>query len=181
MEENSKQSYKCSDDMLRIAGVQRESIVDGPGIRYVVFTQGCPHHCPGCHNPETHDFNAGKLVNIKDIEADIKKNPLVRGVTISGGEPFVQAKMVNKLINDLKQEKPYDFMVYTGYKFENLVDSANEQNGYLELLNNTDILMDGRFVEELKNENTIFRGSTNQRAIECKSSLETGKIQIHEF
>ncbi len=181
MEENQKQCYKCNDDMLRIAGVQRESIVDGPGIRYVVFTQGCPHHCPGCHNPETHDYSAGKLVSIKDLENDIKKNPLIRGVTISGGEPFEQAKVVNKLIDDLKSEKPYDFMVYTGYKFENLVSNANEQNGYLDLLNNTDILMDGRFVESLKNENTIFRGSTNQRAIECKESLETGNIKLHEF
>lgn len=180
--ENSSK-FKSSGNMLRIAGVVKESIVDGPGIRYVVFTQGCPHHCPGCHNPGTHDFNAGKLVDIKDIEEDIKKNPLIRGVTISGGEPFAQAKTVSKLIDDLRNnsDKPYDFMVYTGYKFENLVGNANETNGYMNLLNNTDVLMDGRFVEALKNENTIFRGSTNQRAIDIKESLESGEVKLHEF
>lgn len=180
--ENSNK-FTSSNDMLRIAGVVKESIVDGPGIRYVVFTQGCPHHCPGCHNPTTHDFNSGKLVNIKDIEADIKKNPLIKGITISGGEPFAQAKIVSKLIDNLKKDsdKPYDFMVYTGYKFENLVGNADDKNGYMSLLNNTDVLMDGRFVEALKNENTIFRGSTNQRAIDIKESLESGQIKLHEF
>lgn len=123
----------------------------------------------------------GKLVSIKDLENDIKKNPLVRGITISGGEPFAQAKTVTKLITDLKAEKPYDFMVYTGYKFENLVSDANSDNGYMDLLNNTDILMDGRYVESLKSEDNIFRGSTNQRAIECKESLDAGEVKLHQF
>ena len=178
--ENCNKCPLADSDKLRIAGVQKESIVDGPGIRYVVFTQGCPHHCKGCHNPQTHDFNGGKEVSINDLVSDIKKNPMIKGVTISGGEPFFQAKQVSKLIDNL-QDKNYDYMVYTGYKYENLLENANENNGYMDLLSRTDILMDGKFVEELKNENTIFRGSTNQRAIECKNSLETGNLTIHEF
>ena len=180
MENDCKGCPYENRDTLRIAGVQKESIVDGPGIRYVVFTQGCPHHCKGCHNPQTHDFKGGKDVSIEKIAEDIKKNPMIKGVTISGGEPFMQAKQVCKLIDDLK-DKNYDVMVYTGFNFENLVDNANEDNGYMDLLERTDILMDGKFVEELKNENTIFRGSTNQRAIECKNSLETGNIVFHNF
>lgn len=178
--ENCNKCPLADSDKLRIAGVQKESIVDGPGIRYVVFTQGCPHHCKGCHNPQTHDFNGGKEVSINELVSDIKKNPMIKGVTISGGEPFSQAKQVSKLIDNL-QDKNYDYMVYTGYKYENLLENANENNGYMDLLSRTDILMDGKFVEELKNENTIFRGSTNQRAIECKNSLETGNLIIHEF
>lgn len=178
--ENCNKCPLINSDKLRIAGVQKESIVDGPGIRYVVFTQGCPHHCKGCHNPQTHDFNGGKEVDISQIAEDIKKNPLIKGVTISGGEPFFQAKQVSKLIDSL-QDKNYDYMVYTGYNFENLVKNSNVDNGYMELLERTDVLMDGKFVEELKNENTIFRGSTNQRAIECKNSLQTGNLTFHEF
>lgn len=178
--ENCNKCPLMDGDKLRIAGVQKESIVDGPGIRYVVFTQGCPHKCKGCHNPQTHDFNGGKDISIAELVSDIKKNPMIKGVTISGGEPFFQAKQVSKLIDNL-QDKNYDYMVYTGYQYENLVQNANENNGYMDLLSRTDILMDGKFVEELKNENTIFRGSTNQRAIECKNSLETGNLTIHEF
>lgn len=178
--ENCNNCPLVDKDKLRIAGVQKESIVDGPGIRYVVFTQGCPHHCKGCHNPQTHDFNGGMEVSISKIAEDIKKNPLIKGVTISGGEPFFQAKQVSKLIDSL-QDKNYDYMVYTGYNFENLVKSSNDSNGYMDLLKRTDVLMDGKFVEELKNENTVFRGSTNQRAIECKNSLQTGNLTFHEF
>lgn len=180
MEQCNKKCPLMENDKIRIAGVQKESIVDGPGIRYVVFTQGCPHHCKGCHNMQTHDFNGGKMVSINEIASDIKKNPLIKGVTISGGEPFVQAKQVSKLIDSL-QDKNYDYMVYTGYNYENLLQNANDSNGYMDLLKRTDVLMDGKFIEELKNENTIFRGSTNQRAIECKNSLQNGSIMFHEF
>ena len=95
--------YSLSNDEIRIAGVVKESIVDGPGIRYTIFTQGCPHHCEGCHNPQTHDFNKGSLVSISKIVEDIKKDPLLRGVTISGGEPFMQAKKVADLVLQIKK------------------------------------------------------------------------------
>lgn len=149
------------------------------GIRYVVFTQGCPHHCKGCHNPQTHDFNGGKIASIDGIAKDIMKNPLLRGVTISGGEPFEQAKAVVKLLSKL--DKKLDVMVYTGYTYEYLVKNSNETNGYIDLLNKTDILIDGKFILEKRNLNLEFRGSSNQRAIECKNSLKENKVILHNF
>ena len=166
-------------ETLRIAGVVKESTVDGPGFRYVIFTQGCPHKCEGCHNPETHDFNGGKLVAIDKIVQDIKKNPLLAGVTISGGDPLMQAGQVAKLIDKL--DTKLNVMVYTGFTYEYLLKNANENNKYMDLLERTDILMDGKFVKELMDENLIFRGSSNQRAIDVKKSLKENKIVIHEF
>lgn len=167
-------------DKIRISGVVKESIVDGPGIRYVVFTQGCPHKCLGCHNPQTHDFSGGKLVSIDKIVDDIRKNPLVKGITISGGEPFMQANQVATLINTLGKDK-YNVIVYTGFLFEHLVKNADSENGYLNLLNLSDILIDGKFDINKKSEFVPFRGSTNQRSIDVKRSLEENKVILHEF
>jgi anaerobic ribonucleoside-triphosphate reductase activating protein len=164
---------------LRIAGVVKESTVDGPGFRYVVFTQGCPHNCEGCHNPETHDYNGGKLVKIDDIVNDIRRDPLLKGVTISGGDPFVQAGQVSNLLDRL--DKKLTVMVYTGFTYEYLLKNANDQNKYMELLKRTDVLVDGRFEKDLMDENLMFRGSSNQRAIDVKRSLQENKIYIHEF
>lgn len=168
-----------NNDTLRIAGVVKESTVDGPGFRYVVFTQGCPHKCEGCHNPETHDFNGGNVVRIDDIVEDIKKNPLLKGVTISGGDPFMQAGQVCKLIDKL--DKRLTVMVYTGFTYEYLLKNSNDKNNYLNLLKRTDVLIDGKFVKSLMNENLMYRGSSNQRAIDVKKSLNENKIYIHEF
>ncbi len=165
---------------LKIAGIVKESIVDGPGIRYVIFTQGCPHHCPGCHNPQTHDFAGGNYVDISKIAEDIKKDPLLKGITLSGGEPFMQAKKLVKLISKLDREK-LNIMVYTGFKYEDLLNNANEENGYLELLRNADILIDGRFELDKKSDKLPFRGSLNQRSIDLKASLSTGDIILYEF
>ena len=166
-------------DFIRIAGVVKESIVDGPGIRYVVFTQGCPHKCEGCHNPQTHDYNGGKLVKTDLIAKDINTNPILKGITLSGGEPFEQAKQSVDLLSKINPK--LTVMAYTGYTYEYLVKNANEENGYLELLAKIDILIDGRFVLKLKDLNLDFRGSSNQRAIECKKSLKENKIILHEF
>ena len=168
------------DDKIRIAGVVKESTVDGPGFRYVIFTQGCPHHCEGCHNPETHDMNGGHLESITTIVEDIKKNPLLKGVTLSGGDPFMQAKKLVKLLNMLDLNR-YTVMTYTGFKYEYLLENANNENGYLELLKLTDVLIDGKFVLELKSEEAKFRGSTNQRAIDVKKSLKEGYVCEHIF
>lgn len=168
------------DDKIRIAGVIKESTVDGPGFRYVIFTQGCPHHCEGCHNPETHDMNGGKLESITTLAEDITKNPLLKGITLSGGEPFMQAKKLAKLLSliDLKR---YSVMTYTGFKYEYLISNANDDNGYLELLKLTDVLIDGKFMKDLKSSSAKFRGSTNQRAIDVKGSLRENRIILHEF
>jgi anaerobic ribonucleoside-triphosphate reductase activating protein len=101
---------------VRIAGIIRESIVDGPGIRFVVFAQGCKHRCEGCHNPQTHDFSQGKLVEIDRIIKEMKKNPLLDGITLSGGEPFEQPEVFGELARRCK-ELGYHVMVYTGYTF----------------------------------------------------------------
>lgn len=168
------------ENLLKISGIVKESIVDGPGIRYVVFTQGCPHHCEGCHNPHTHDFEGGKYIPIDQIVEDMKKNPLIKGITISGGEPFMQAKQVSKLLSKIDKDR-YDVMTYTGFEYEYLLKNANDDNGYLELLANTDILIDGKFDISKRSIAIPFRGSTNQRSIDVKKSLATDKIYLYDF
>ena len=151
---------------LRIAGTIGESIVDGPGIRYVLFTQGCPHGCVGCHNPQTHDFAGGKEVTVDTLLADITKNPFVKAVTLSGGEPFCQPAALAQLAAPLK-EKGYHLMCYTGYTFEQLLQKEDARP----LLERLDLLVDGPFVLERKNIELKFRGSDNQRVLDVPASL----------
>lgn len=159
---------------LRIAGTVNDSIVDGDGIRFTIFTQGCPHHCEGCHNPQTHDFNGGEIINTDELLKKIKKNPLLDGVTFSGGEPFCQAHELALLGKQIKS-LGLNLTVYTGYTFEKLY-SEREKNCWGELLYVTDILIDGPFIMKLKDWNVKFRGSSNQRYIDCRKSLEIGKV-----
>jgi anaerobic ribonucleoside-triphosphate reductase activating protein len=127
---------------LRLAGLVPESVVDGPGIRFVVFAQGCPHHCPGCHNPETWDPEAGKLVEVEEILSMIAGARLLKGVTFSGGEPFLQAEALSELARGIKK-LGLDLMVYTGYEYEELLELARTRPAYMELLELTDILVAG--------------------------------------
>ena len=168
------------ENKIKISGIVKESTVDGPGFRYVVFTQGCPHHCKGCHNPQTHSFDGGSYIDIDTILEDVKKNPLLRVVTISGGEPFMQAKKIAKLLSKIDRKK-LSTIVYTGFLYEDLLNNANENNGYMDLLKQADLLIDGKFEEDLMDENLLFRGSSNQRVIKCKESVESGNLQLHEF
>lgn len=156
---------------IRISGVIKESIVDGPGIRFVIFTQGCPHMCSECHNPSTHDFDGGYLTNIDNILEVIKQNPLLSGVTFSGGEPFYQAKILSKLAKQIKNTG-LNILTYTGYTFEYLINNSSEINNWKDLLEQTDILIDGPFIKEQKSLLLKFRGSSNQRIIDCKQSLK---------
>ena len=172
--------YHNDENEIRIAGIVEESIVDGPGIRFVIFTQGCPHGCKGCHNPQTHDFNSGKDVNIDEIVDKIKEDPLLKGVTLSGGEPFMQAGKLAKLIDKLSDTK-LDIITYTGFKYEEIIKNANDENKFYKLLDRTDILIDGKFEEDKKDENLMYRGSSNQRAIDVELSRKSGKIIEHEF
>ncbi|MBR2284862.1 MAG: anaerobic ribonucleoside-triphosphate reductase activating protein [Ruminococcus sp.] len=158
---------------LRIAGLVNDSIVDGPGIRYTIFVQGCPHHCPGCHNPDTHSFSGGSITDTGELLEKIKQNPLLDGVTFSGGEPFCQAAVLAELGKQIKQ-LGLNIVTYTGYTFEELY-SGSEDNGWGELLDVTDILIDGRFVLELRDWNVRFRGSSNQRYLDCQESLRQGR------
>ena len=158
---------------LRIAGTVNESIVDGPGIRFTIFTQGCPHNCKGCHNPQTHDFDGGELVDTDTLLEKIKSNPLLDGVTFSGGEPFCQAQTLAALGAEVKK-LGMNVITYTGYTFEQLYKDR-DKNGWEELLAVTDYLIDGPFILEQKDWEIKFRGSSNQRYIDCQASLKEGR------
>lgn len=165
---------------LQLAGVVRESIVDGPGIRLTVFTQGCPHKCPGCHNPQTHSLKGGYESSVENIIRAVKENPLLHGVTLSGGEPFLQAAALARLAKQVHALN-LNIITYTGYTFEELVAGFSANPSWKELLEETDILIDGKFILAEKSLMLRFRGSKNQRAIDVKKSLLQGKIIEYEF
>lgn len=166
--------------LIKLAGLVPESFVDGPGIRFTIFTQGCPHKCEGCHNPETHDFNEGRLADVDKIYSKILSNPLIKGVTFSGGEPFCQPEPLAYLSGLLK-EKGYHIMSYSGYTFEELLEKSQSNLHILTLLNNLDILVDGRFILSERSLELKFRGSRNQRIINVPESLKTGKAVLSEI
>lgn len=151
---------------LRIAGVIPESIVDGPGIRYVLFVQGCPHHCPGCHNPQTHDPSGGQETTTEALLDDICKRPYVHAVTLSGGEPFCQAKELTLLAAQLKA-RGFHLMCYSGFTLEQLLARPDARA----LLEQLDLLVDGPFVEARRDIALRFRGSDNQRVLDVPASL----------
>ena len=160
--------------LIKLAGLVPESFVDGPGIRFTLFTQGCPHKCEGCHNPETHDFSEGRLADVDKIYSKIISNPLIKGVTFSGGEPFCQPEPLAYLAKLLK-EKKYHIISYSGYTFEELFEKSKNNTYIKELLNNIDILIDGKFVLSERSLELRFRGSKNQRIVDVSESLKNGK------
>ena len=162
---------------LRIAGIVRESIVDGPGIRFTVFCQGCPHACEGCHNPETHDFAGGKDVSIDRLLEEIDKDPLLAGVTFSGGEPFCQPEGFVELGKRVK-ERGLNITTFSGYTLEELIELGMQRADIAELLELTDILIDGPFQKELKDLTLQFRGSKNQRVIDMNETRKRGEVSI---
>ncbi|HYE67475.1 MAG TPA: anaerobic ribonucleoside-triphosphate reductase activating protein [Anaerovoracaceae bacterium] len=149
---------------MRIAGIVRESIVDGPGLRFSIFSQGCPHDCKGCHNESTHDFDGGYDCERSKILEEIDKNPLLTGVTFTGGEPFCQAKEFYKLGVDIKA-RGLDIVAYSGYTLEELQEMAKNDEYVDQLLGIVDYLVDGPFVLEERDLTLEFRGSRNQRFI----------------
>lgn len=156
--------------MLELADIVTDSIVDGPGIRTTVFCQGCPHHCQGCHNPETWEFGCGTPMEEERIFEIIRRNPLCRGVTFSGGEPFAQPEGFAKLAKLLKAAG-YEVASYSGYTFEQLLRGTPGQR---ELLENIDVLIDGPFVMAERSLELYFRGSRNQRILDVPKSLAAG-------
>ena len=155
---------------IRIAGTVTESIVDGPGFRYTVFVQGCPHNCPGCHNPQTHDLNAGKLVDTDELFKECIEDPLNKGVTFSGGEPFLQATALYELGKRFK-ERGMSLWCYSGWTFEELQKQGEDVQ---KLLSIVDVLVDGKFIEERRTLSLQFRGSDNQRLIDVRKSIKKG-------
>lgn len=150
---------------LRVSGLIEESIVDGPGLRFTVFTQGCPHGCRGCHNPQTHDFNGGYEIEIDEIFKRFLENPLLLGITFSGGEPFCQPEPLYHLGEKVKALGK-TIVLFSGYTLEQLIEMSRKERYIKQLLSITDMLIDGPFVEELKDLELLFRGSSNQRMIE---------------
>lgn len=184
--------------LLRIAGTEPESIVDGIGMRYVIFTQGCPHHCKECHNPETWDYQKGRFITVPDLVKDIIKNPMLQGVTFSGGEPFMQPKVLVQLITTLRfyrniNKKPLDFTIYTGFTLNQLKSLNNlmkepfgkkylKHDNYwrLTLLNNVDYIIDGPFMKDKKSLSCKFRGSTNQKMYQVQKDVRgTAFVEIY--
>ncbi len=160
-----------NDLHLSIGGIESESIVDGPGFRYVVFVQGCCFSCPGCHNPQLQPFEGGKESSPEEIIKSIQENPLLSGLTLSGGEPFTQAAACANLAREV-HALGLTVITYTGYTWEEL--TASSRNDWAALIRETDILVDGPFIQELKNIDLTFRGSSNQRLIDVKKSLAAG-------
>lgn len=158
---------------VRIAGIAHESVVDGPGLRSTVFFQGCPHGCFGCHNPETWDRAAGYELSGSQLFEQLKINPLLSGITFSGGEPFLQAAAAAEVGRKIKQTG-LNLWVYTGYTWEYLMNHL-QREGFKDLLAVTDILVDGPFISRFKS-SLQFRGSNNQRMIRVSESLTAGAV-----
>lgn len=161
-------------EKLRIAGTVSESIVDGPGLRFVVFTQGCPHGCPGCHNPQTHDFEGGREASAQELLTMLDENPLLSGVTLSGGEPICQASALVPFCREIKRRKK-NIVLYSGYTYEQLCEMDEDVQALLDLC---DLLIDGPFDLEKKSLMLHFRGSANQRVIDLPASRKAGKAVL---
>ncbi len=165
---------------IRIAGTVCESVVDGPGLRYVVFVQGCPHHCVGCHNPETHSFKSGKIVDINTLYEECMEDPLHKGVTFSGGEPFCQSEALYTLGVKFKEQGMH-LMCYSGWTFEELMEKAKSEEFVGKLLSITDVLVDGEFMIEERSLALSFRGSCNQRIIDVQKSISENSVVTIEL
>ena len=160
---------------LRIAGIVDDSVVDGDGMRLTVFTQGCPHHCAGCHNPDTHSFDGGRETDTADILAKMAANPLLNGITFSGGEPFQQPAPLARLAADV-HARGLDVWSYSGFTLEEL--AARHDPAIDALLREIDVLVDGRYEEAQRDLTLRFRGSKNQRIIDMAVWRRTGQIRL---
>lgn len=162
---------------IRLFGVVRESIVDGPQLRFVIFVQGCPHHCPGCHNPESHDPAGGYLSSTARIWNVIRQNPMLRGVTFSGGEPFLWGNELYE-IGRAAHEAGLNVMTYTGFTYEKLLEKAKTEEDVRRLLSVTNYLVDGPFVLAERDLSLKFRGSRNQRILDvtCYPNSEAARV-----
>ena len=167
-----------NSEYIRLAAdLQSDSIVDGPGLRTVIWTQGCAHHCKDCQNPQTWDFNGGGLVPIKDVLEAIDELEYQTGITFSGGDPMYQPEACAKIAEYCK-EKGYNIWVYTGFTYEELMKLSEKNPVYLEFLSYVDVLVDGRFKIEERDLTLLFRGSRNQRLIDVQKTMESGKVTL---
>lgn len=164
---------------IRLAGIEYDSLVNGEGTRTTIFAQGCRHHCPGCFNPETHDFNGGELFEVKDIFEKIKDDPFLDGVSFSGGDPLEQPEAFAELAEMIKQNNPdRNIWCWTGYKIEYLLKNKIHEPGMKKLLDLIDVLVDGRFEQSLFIDSLKYRGSSNQRIIDMNRTRELNYEEI---
>lgn len=155
-----------------------DSIVDGPGLRMVIWTQGCIHNCVGCHNPQTHSINGGYEIEVDEIIDKIKNLKLQRGITFSGGEPFLQSEKLALIAKEAKDNN-LDVWTYTGFTFEELLNPEDKHyNDRIKLLSQVDILVDGKFELDKRDIRLKFRGSYNQRIIDVQRSLKEKNIVL---
>ena len=169
---------KQNKEYIRLAAdLQSDSIVDGPGLRTVIWTQGCGHHCRGCQNPQTWDFNGGGEVPISMVLEAIDELEYQTGITFSGGDPMYQVEACN-IIADYCKKKGYNIWCYTGFTYEQIIKMSKENPVYLDFLKKIDVLVDGKFRLKERNLNLLFRGSSNQRLIDVAKTLEFGQIVL---
>lgn len=165
---------------IRLAGdMTTDSIVDGEGIRTVIWTQGCIHNCPGCHNPETHSFEKGFLKEVSELCNEIAELEFQDGVTLSGGDPLCQIDACLEIAK-FCQSIGLNVWCYTGYKMEDLLKRAKKESKLRELLENIDVLVDSPFILEFKSYNVPFRGSSNQRLINSRESVKLDKVVLYK-
>ena len=164
-------------DTIRLFGLVTDSLVDGPGFRTSIFVQGCPYHCPGCHNPESQPFEGGTVWTLDDVEKKFSNNPLLSGITLSGGEPAEQAEPCAELARRAHQ-KGLNVWTYTGSTLEKLTERAQTNPALQRLLDETDVLVDGPFMQDLRSLELDFCGSKNQRLIDMNATRREGHIVL---
>ncbi len=155
------------EQTLRVAGVVENSFTDGPGVRFAVFVQGCPHRCYNCHNPQTHDFAGGTLLSVEELSAALQEDPLVSGLTLSGGEPFSQPAACAALAARAHAQGK-DVWTWSGWTYEELRQRAESEPAVAELLRQTDVLVDGPYIDARRDLDLEWRGSDNQRVLELR-------------
>ena len=155
----------------RLSGIVNDSIVDGPGLRLAVFMQGCPYGCPGCHNPQTHDVMGGREADTEEVRAMLKKNPLLDGLTLSGGEPLLQPQAAREMA-EMAKAQGLNVWCYTGDTVEHML--KNRAPDVMAALEYVDVLVDGPFILEQKSLDLRVRGSRNQRLINMPATLKAG-------
>ncbi len=168
----------AAPETIRMFGTAPDSIVDGPGLRYAVFVQGCTHACPGCHNPESQPCEGGQVRRIEDVAAEIAANKLAQGVTVSGGEPFEQAAACAELARRCRA-LGLNVWTYSGYLYEDL-EAGRPCLEARDLLDQTDVLVDGPYVQALHSYDLAWRGSSNQRLIDVPATRKAGRIVLWE-
>lgn len=161
---------------MRLSGIIDESIVDGPGIRMTIFFQGCTHNCYKCHNPETHSFTGGKEYDLEYVDKKLADSPYLDGVTFSGGDPLDNPESALEIAELVKEKYNLNLWIYTGYTFEEILEKSKNNKIYLDIFSLTDVLVDGPFVNNLRDLSLLYRGSTNQRIIDVKQSLKNNSI-----